>query len=442
LGNNMMGISGVMWYVRMIPLKFIGFHEDPADCGGDTHFCGDVFDEIEAIQYAISKGANVINASYGDYVFSAAERDAIADANAAGILFVAAAGNDGINNDLTPMYPASYNVPNIISVAASDQSDQRAAFSNFGSTSVDVAAPGVYILSTIPAFIAPNGYDFFNGTSMAAPHVSGLGGLLFGYYPHFNQHQVIATILTTTDLVPSMIGSIGSAGRINAYRAISSLQTPESFVAHGVSTTSILVAWADMATGETGYVLERRTGGGAYSQIATPPANSTSHTDTGLADGTTYFYRLKAVNDIPAEGSYAETSGATLISPPVNLDATAPSNTNVFLSWTDTSGSESGFRIERKTMGTDFAEIATVGANITSYNDPTVIGTTRYFYRVRAFNATGVSEYSNEVSIRPRRSSGGGGCSLGSVQNTPTAAGNLAVMLLPIAVIALLRRRR
>lgn len=443
LGNNMLGISGVMWYVRMMPLKFIGFHEDPADCGGDTNFCGDVFDAIEAINYAVSKGAKIINASYRYHVFSMADRDAIADANAAGVLFVAAAGNNGTNNDLTPLYPASYDLPNIISVAASDQNDQRAAFSNFGATSVDVAAPGVYILSTIPPSIDPNGYDFFNGTSMAAPHVSGLGGLLFGYYPHFNQHQVIATILTNTDLIPSMIGSIGSAGRINAYKAISSLQTAESLFAVGLSTSSILVTWADKATGETGYVLERKTGGGAYSQIASLPANTASYTDTGLADGTLYFYRLKAFNDIPADGSFAETSGATLISPPTGLTATAVSNTNVLLTWTDTSGSESGYKIERRTFNTAFAEIATVGANATSYNDLTVSGSTRYFYRVRAFNATGNSAYSNEVSIQPKRGGGGGGgCSIGAKQNTPTAVGDLAVMLLPLTVIALLRRRR
>ena len=113
----------------------------------------------------------------------------------------------------------------------------------------------------------------------------------------------------------------------------------------------------------------------------------------------------------------------------------------MLLNWTDNSATENGYRIERRSKYTDYAEIGTVGANVTSYNDPTVVGTTRYYYRVRAFNATGNSDYSNEVSIRPRRSGGGGGCSIGGGHSTPSAAGNLAVMLLPLAVIALLRRR-
>jgi subtilisin family serine protease len=440
VGNNFMGMAGVMWHVNIMPLKFIGYHADPADCGGDTNFCGDVFDEIDAIYYAVSKGAKVINASFGDNVYSAAERTAIADADEAQVLFVAAAGNDGSNNDHSPIYPASYDLLNIISVAASDQNDQRASFSNYGPASVDVAAPGVYILSTIPTFIMPNGYDFFDGTSMAAPHVSGLAGLLWSYYTHFNHYQVLWTILRYSDPT-HMTGWTLTGGRINAYRALSSLLTPANFTATPVSTSTIDLMWTDAATGEDGYIVERRTGGGAYTQIASLPAQSSALNDNGLADGTLYFYRVKAFNTLPADSFYAETSAATFLSPPTNLSATAPSNTNVLLTWTDNSATESGYRIERTSKYTEYAEIATVGANVTSYNDPTVVGTTRYYYRVRAFNANGTSDYSNEVSIRPRRSSGGGGCSIGGVHNTPSALGNLAVMLLPLAVIALLRRR-
>ena len=143
----------------------------PEECGGDTHYCGSVWDEIDAIDYAVEKGARIINASFGGNTYEPDEYEAIERANVAGVLFVAAAGNDGTNNDLTPMYPASYNLPNIISVAASDQNDERANFSNFGPQSVDVAAPGVYVFSTVPG-----GYDFKQGTSMAAPHVSAWQG--------------------------------------------------------------------------------------------------------------------------------------------------------------------------------------------------------------------------------------------------------------------------
>lgn len=442
VGNNFTGIAGVMWHVNIMPLRFIGFHEDPEECGGDTNFCGDVFDEIEAIQYAISKGARIINASFGENTFSEDERDAIADADAAQVLFVAAAGNDGENNDHSPMYPASHDLPNIISVAASDQNDQRAAFSNYGPASVDVAAPGVYILSTIPTFVAPNGYDFFDGTSMAAPHVAGEAGLLWSYYTPFNHYQVLWTILRYSDPTP-MIGWTFTGGRINAYRALSSLLTPANFTATPVSTSAISVTWTDAATGEDGYIMDRRTGGGTFTQLASLPADTSSFDDNGLADGTQYFYRLKAFNTVPADSFYAETSAATPISPPTGLTAKAPSEANVQLSWTDTSATESGYRIERRASDTAFAEIATTGANATSYNDSSVSAGTLYFYRVRAFNTTGNSEYSNEVSIRPRRSGGGGSsCSIGAKQNTQTAAADFALLLAPFAALILLRRKR
>jgi subtilisin family serine protease len=443
-GNNMMGISGVMWDVQMMPLKFIGYHEDVADCGGDSHFCGDVWDEIDAIHYAISKGAKIINASYGDYTYSPEERNAISDANALGVLFVASAGNQGANNDLTPAYPASHSLPNIISVAATDQNDQKAAFSNFGPTTVDVAAPGVYILSTIPTFIEPNGYDFFDGTSMAAPHVSGLAGLLWGYYTHFTPTQVIMTIYHYTDHIPSLLGFIGTAGRINAYRSISSLQTPASAASTVLSTSSISLTWVDKATGESGYLIERKPNGGVYALIASLPTNTSAYTDNGLVDGTRYFYRIKAVNTIPAESRSVEISNTTPLNQPGNLAATRISNTNVLLEWSDHSSTESGFKIERKTGGSAYTELATVGTNISSFNDFSVSSSTRYEYRVRAFNATGYSDYSNEVSIRTggHGGGGGGGCSLGAKQNPQTAFADVAILLAPFAVLILLRRQR
>jgi subtilisin family serine protease len=139
-GDNGTGITGVSWSAKIMPLRFL-----------DAFGSGTVVDAIEAINYAIDKGANIINASYGSYTFSPSERDAITSARNAGILFVAAAGNDNWNNDsATKHYPSSYELANIIAVAATDQSDARASFSNYGLTSVDVAAPGTSILSARP----------------------------------------------------------------------------------------------------------------------------------------------------------------------------------------------------------------------------------------------------------------------------------------------------
>jgi uncharacterized protein len=201
----------------------------------------------------------------------------------------------------------------------------------------------------------------------------------------------------------------------------------------------------DKATGETGYSIERKPAGGTYLKLTVLPANTTTFTDSGLIDGTRYFYRIKAINTIPAESKGVETSAATPLYAPGNLSASAISKTNVLLEWTDYSGAESGFRVERKVDGGQFDEIATLGANVSSYNDFSVSGSTRYHYRVRAFNSLGFSPYSNEVSVKTNGGGGGGGgggCSIGTRQNTQTAAADFAVLLVPFAALILMRRKR
>jgi len=147
IGDNATGITGLNWYASIMPLRIFG-----------AFGFGDTAKSIEAILYAAKNGAQVINASWGGGDFSQALYDAISFANDKGCLFVAAAGNggaDGIgdDNDLIPFYPASYDLPNIISVAATDHNDDLASFSNYGATSVDVAGPGVSILSSIPTLV-------------------------------------------------------------------------------------------------------------------------------------------------------------------------------------------------------------------------------------------------------------------------------------------------
>jgi len=326
-GNNGMGISGVMWNTQVMPLKFITDF-GPEVCGPGTDFCGSIADSVAAIQYAVNNGAKIINASYGSGEFSQTEFDAINMANSAGVLFIAAAGNGtldslGDNNDLTPSYPANYNLPNIISVAATDQNDKKATFSNYGPNTVHVAAPGVYILSTVPsagvslsfssmctnAFSA--GYDFCAGTSMAAPHVAGLAGLLESYYGQFTPSQVRATVLRYVDVLPTLQGWIQTGGRINAYRAMTSLLPPAGLSASAQSSGAIKLSWTDMATGEDGYRIERKTGAGAFAQIAEVAANTTSYSDSGLSASTSYTYRVRAFNTIPADSLYSNEAAAT-----------------------------------------------------------------------------------------------------------------------------------
>jgi subtilisin family serine protease len=304
VGNNGNGIAGVMWNVRLMPVKVL----DANGAGTDA--------EITAgIQYAVANGAKIINASLGGTAFSYSVYVAIATANAQRVLFVAAAGNNGNNNDLTPFYPASYDLPNIVSVAATDQDDRRVPFSNYGEVSVDVAAPGVYVLSTIPQGLYMD-KDFNMGTSMAAPHVAGLAGLLFSYYDGyhntlFDYYQIRDTISRYVDVLDTLNGWIRTGGRINAYKAISSLLAPTNLTASSTSPTRVTLSWSDNATGEDGYVIERMTAGEPWILLTLVPSGYSSYTDNTVAGNNTYTYRVRAFNNIGESFNSAEATVTT-----------------------------------------------------------------------------------------------------------------------------------
>ena len=215
-GNDGTGVTGVNWQAQVMALKFMGPN------GGST------VDAVEAINYAVRNGAKISNNSWG-YVGSPSRslQDAIGRADAAGHLFVAAAGNggaDGIgdNNDRNSTnthYPASYNNANIIAVAATDNRDRLASFSNYGATTVDLAAPGVNIASTLPG----NGYGYYSGTSMATPHVTGMAALLKSQNPTLDDAQIKTAILDSVDKKSSLKGKVLTSGRLNAASALSSV---------------------------------------------------------------------------------------------------------------------------------------------------------------------------------------------------------------------------
>ena len=207
-GNDAIGVAGVSWHVSLAPLRVL-----------DATGSGQVSDVIEAYGYARKKGLQIVNASLGGSVGSQAEYDALRVASQT--LFVVAAGNGGSdqvgdNNDVTPTYPCAYNLPNILCVAATDQHDALASFSNYGSTAVDLAAPGVTIASSWPG----GQWRYMNGTSMATPHVSGAAALVLAESPGATVAQVRAALLAGVDVKPSLTGKTVSGGRLNAFRAL------------------------------------------------------------------------------------------------------------------------------------------------------------------------------------------------------------------------------
>jgi thermitase len=209
-GENDLGIAGVNWKIKIMPLKFM-------NAGG----FGTTKDAIEAINYVIDRkkaGVNVriISASWGSTQKSRALEDAIRKAYENDILFVAAAGNASTNNDRNPHFPSSYNVPNVISVAAMDRKDQLATFSNYGAKSVAIAAPGVEILSTWLG----NQYEEKSGTSMATPVIAGVAALIVAENPRLSVDDLRKRLMDATDPIVALKGKTVSGGRINAAKAL------------------------------------------------------------------------------------------------------------------------------------------------------------------------------------------------------------------------------
>ncbi len=206
VGNNEKGIVGVNWQVSIMAMRFI------APTGSGT-----TDDAIKSIIYAVDNGAHILNNSWGSNQPSQALSDAIAYARDRNVIFVAAAGNDDRDTDLYAHYPSGYEHDNIISVAATDGSDSFAGFSNTGVKTVDLAAPGVAILSTTPN----DGYSKFDGTSMAAPHVSGVAALVLGQYPGLTYRQVQTRMYGGVDYKSGYKRFLMTSGRLNAHKPLS-----------------------------------------------------------------------------------------------------------------------------------------------------------------------------------------------------------------------------
>jgi Subtilase family/Fibronectin type III domain len=419
-GGNGQGVAGVNWNVTIISGKFLG------PSGGSTA------NAVKALDYFTDlknrHGLNIVatNNSWGGGGYSQSLHDAIIRGAKAGILFCVAAGNGNIfgvgqNNDTTAVYPANYNTANgtstesaasydaVISVASITSSGARSSFSNYGATTVDLGAPGSGINSTTPN----NTYSSFNGTSMATPHVAGAAALYKSVFTSASALSIKNALLDSArgTFTSSLDNITVTEGRLNVGKLfeapVSAPAAPSNLTATAASASQINLSWTDNANNESGFRIERCQGSGctSFSQIAEVGAGVTSYSNTGLASGTTYVYRVRSYN-AGGNSTYSNTASATtqaagsVPAAPSNLTATAASNSQINLSWTDNANNESGFRIERcQGFGcSNFAQIAEVGAGVTSYSNTGLNRITFYSYRVRAFNSAGNSGYSNTAT--------------------------------------------
>ena len=229
MGNDGTGVSGVDWQAQLVPVKFF-----------DDQGNGSISSFINGLNWALAQGIKLSNNSWTDGGYTPALFDAINAARSKGALLVVAAGNSGVNTDSQPSYPADFPLDNIISVGATDNTGHLAGFSNFGVKSVDVAAPGVNILSTTPG----NTYGYKSGTSMAAPEVTGVAALVWALRPEWTYQQVIAQVLNSATRTPALNGKVAT-GMLNAYAAIQvppRTAPPSSHAPSGSATKTASVA--------------------------------------------------------------------------------------------------------------------------------------------------------------------------------------------------------
>ena len=235
VGNNGQGVVGVAWQGNLLGAKFLekGY--------------GDTADAIAALTYADQQGARITQNSWGGSNYNQALVDTLAASPA---IHICAAGNSSQDSDIQPAYPAAYALPNIVSVAATDSSDQLAEFSNWGAQAVDLAAPGVKILSTIPG----GGLGVKSGTSMAAPHVSGATSLILEKFPNLSNKELKDRLLFSVDRLPQLEGKVVSGGRLNLARALETDGLPPGAPGelNGTAESSERVALSWLASGDDG----------------------------------------------------------------------------------------------------------------------------------------------------------------------------------------------
>lgn len=238
--NDSYGVPGIAPATALLPVRVL-----------DENGEGTLANVIAGINYAVSRHASIINLSlgapYGSKMFLAA----LQHAQEAGVLIVVAAGNERTDNDVTPSYPANYSLSGLVSVAATTEDDRLADFSNYGATTVHLAAPGDSVLSTYPGMQ----YAFMSGTSMASPHVAGVAALVRALRPELTPAQVRSLLLASVDVSPELNGKVLSGGRLNAAAAVTAAVTGVTPDAGDSDATQIAIDLRSHATRKAGQIV-------------------------------------------------------------------------------------------------------------------------------------------------------------------------------------------
>ncbi len=321
VGNNGTGVTGVNWSVSLVPIKLFKPNQGAYDA-----------DAAEALDYVARLGVRVTSNSWGGPAYSFTLRDAIQRAADAGVLFVAAAGNEARDIDALPFYPASFKLTNVLSVLATDPSDQLASFSDYGLESVALGAPGVSILSTVPS-----GYSLLSGTSMATPHVAGVAALLLSVAPGMSPEELKTRLMQTVDPVPSLTNRAAAGGRVNAFQAVSGRDTVapdpiQDLTATDATSDTISLEWTavgdDGATGTASSYdlryalipLDETTFAGAkrvhQTASPTPPGSRESSVVSGLQPDTTYYLAVEARDEWGNHGPISNLASISTLGPP------------------------------------------------------------------------------------------------------------------------------
>ena len=409
-GNNGIGVAGVAWDVQIMPLRFIG------------PFGGSTSDAIAAVNYAVANGAQISNNSWGGGGYSSAMVSALNNAQANNHLFVAAAGNDGVNTDNTPHYPSSYTNNNIISVAGTDNRgllvDNSVWASNYGANSVDIGAPGNDIASTYSG----SSYVWSSGTSMASPHVSGAAALVWAQNPGWSYAQVRDQLLNTAVPNASLAGNCVTGGVLNIEAALGGGGNPgntapsanigspsngSSFIEG--SSVSFSGSASDSEDGNLSASLVWTSN--IDGQIGSGASFSTSSLSVGTHTITASVSDSGGLSDSDSV-SVTIVSNASPPAAPTNIGASNNNDGSATVSWSDNSGDEDGFEVQRESQHRNgrwraTTTVAVTGADVTQITDNAGSGTFRY--RVRAFNNAGDSAWSAWVVVDITQAGGGGG---------------------------------